>query len=62
MKNTKDMQEQHGTRRREFLTKSAKVAAVAPAVALLLSQTSMPAHAQQSGVSKPPSTPPNTPI
>ena len=49
MKDTKDMLEQHGTRRREFLTKSAKVAAAAPAIALLLSQTSMPAHAQISG-------------
>jgi hypothetical protein len=53
MKDTKDMLEEHGERRRAFVTKSVKVAAAAPAIALLLSQTSIPAHAGISG-SQPP--------
>ena len=44
-KETKEVLQDHGKRRREFVGKSAKLAAAAPAVALLLSQASKPAHA-----------------
>jgi hypothetical protein len=37
-KNTQDVLEEHGKRRREFVVKSAKVAVIAPAVSLLLSE------------------------
>ncbi len=48
MKKTKDTLEKHGQRRRNFIAKSAKVAAAAPAITLLLSQASTPAFAGNS--------------
>jgi hypothetical protein len=45
MKDTKEVLQDHGKRRRAFVRKSAKLAAAAPAIALLLSQTSTPASA-----------------
>ena len=41
MKKPNDVLQEHGRRRREFIAKTAKVAAAAPAVALLVSQASM---------------------
>lgn len=57
MKDTKDVLTEHGLRRRKFVEKTTKVAATAPAVALLLSQATVPAHA---GISGQTSTPPPT--
>ena len=60
MKDTKDILKEHGQRRRNFMTKSAKMAAAAPAITLLLSQVSTPAHAAISGNDTPPPTPTST--
>lgn len=49
MKDTKEVLAEHGLRRRRFVEKTAKAAATAPAVALLLSQATVPAHAGISG-------------